>query len=184
MIEREIVDAYLWQGDDGTAWWMIHTTNPGGPPYVYALPACTFANLAVEYGLDPDDIDTLLDVAIHQLHIPEPGVRRNAETDPAARKGMLRGGRPVTLGNADSTSHAREAHLERVAWVKETAVRVTAPTPGRRRVASPHALDLAGQAVEVDPGERLAVLKATYRPDPQLMAETRRRLKAALGRDV
>ncbi|MEV1167331.1 hypothetical protein [Nonomuraea sp. NPDC049784] len=184
MINREITDAYPWLGDDDTEWWMIHTTNPDGRPYVYAMPACTFENLAVEYGFEPDDIDTLLDVAIHQFHIPEPSMRRNHADDPAAGKGLLRKGAPVHLGNADSTAQARTAHLERIAWVKEKLVRVTVPERGQRRTVASGLDRAAVDAVEVDPHERLAALKATYKPDKSRMADTRNALSMLLGRPV
>ncbi|MFI9553732.1 hypothetical protein [Nonomuraea endophytica] len=175
------MDAYLHLGDDDTEWWMIVTKHQDGTLHVYALPSCTFENLAVEYGLDPDDIDELLRVAILQLHIPHPALRSNAPKDVAAVQGMLREGKPVALGNADSTAQAREAHLARISWVEQNVVQVVMPVPGRR--IHTEAADL-GLAEDVDPSARLAELKATYQPDPARMAATRDRLALVLGRRV
>ncbi|MEV0147067.1 MULTISPECIES: hypothetical protein [unclassified Nonomuraea] len=179
MITREIVDACMHVGDDDAEWWMIVTANEDGTHHLYALPSITFENLAAEYGFDPDDVDHLLKVAILQLHIPSPLQRKNAATDPAAAKGMVRQGRPVSLSNADSTAQAREAHLERIAWVEETVLRLVEPSPGKKRM-SPK----ADGATEVEPHERLQALKATYRPDPRRVERRRRHLAAKLGRDV
>ncbi|WP_113705359.1 hypothetical protein [Nonomuraea lactucae] len=183
MITREIVDAYEHVGDDDTEWWMIVTASPDGTRHVYALPACTFENLSVEYGLDPGDIDELLRIAILQLHIPHPMQRANAANDAAALAGLVRNNRPVTFGNADSTGQAREAHLARIAWVEAHEVRILWPSPAARPTS--RALDVdPGQDAVVDPHERLAALKATYRPDKERMAATRDHLSMLLGRPV
>ncbi|MFI6793687.1 hypothetical protein ACIBG4_40785 [Nonomuraea sp. NPDC050383] len=183
MITREIVDAYMHIGDDDTEWWMIATANPDGSHHVYALPACTFENLAAEYGFDADDIDHLLKVAMLQLHIPHLLPKENAAKDPAAAKGLVHQGKPVTLGNAATTAQAREAHLERIAWVEQNAVRVVDPVPGRKRT-SPAGNALAADTVEVEPHERLRALKQTYKPDPRRIERTRRHLAAKLRRDM
>ena len=183
MITREIVDAYLFTHPDGVERWTIQTRNEDGTLHSYLIPSEAFENLAVEYGFDPDDIDTLLKVAMLQPHIPEPRMPSNHGTDPAARKGYVRNGKPVVLETAASTDEAREALLERIRWVEENKVRIVEPKPGGRRKL--RALDIdPHNDVEIDPYERLQALKATYRPDKMRMQEKRQRLRAILGRDV
>jgi hypothetical protein len=64
---------------------------------------------AAEYGIDPTDTETLLDIVLHEPHLPmdEPD-----EDEPQAMR-YAQGG--PTLWEADSTTKARDAHLERVA---------------------------------------------------------------------
>ncbi|MFI6886745.1 hypothetical protein [Streptosporangium canum] len=178
-IERHIVDAFASE-HAGVEMWTIRTRNPAdpdAPDYCYLLPSITFENLAVEYGLPEDDIDELLRVAILQLHVP-------SHLDaPAAAQGLMRDGRPVTLGTADSTRQAREAHLARIAWVEANRVRIVAPNPSTARMVQ--ALDADEPAeVAVDPAERLRALKASYRPDATRMKQRRADLQRLLGREV
>ncbi|PZG53122.1 hypothetical protein C1I98_06075 [Spongiactinospora gelatinilytica] len=161
--------------------WTIRTRDPAmpdAPDHCYMLPSITFENLAVEYGLDPDDIDELLRVAILQLEIPA-----KMMTSSGAARDLLRGGRPVTLDNAESTAQAREAHLKRIALVEADHVRIAWPKPGMRVLARTLDADVSSET-EVDPYQRLEALKATYRPDRKRMGEKRMALSTVLGREV
>ncbi|MBB4702586.1 hypothetical protein [Sphaerisporangium siamense] len=183
MITREIIDAYAMVHPDGVERWTIVTRQPDGTLWPYLLPSETFENLAVMYGLDPDDIDELLRVAMLELHIAEPRLPGNFAADPAAAAGHVRDGRPVVVETAETTEQAREAHLARVAWVEENEVRIVTPKPGRRRML--RALDIDSEAdVEVDAHERLAQLKATYQADHDRMRDKRQMLSRAIGRQV
>lgn len=187
MIVREIVDAYALVHPDGVERWTIVTRTPDGSLWPYLIPTITFENLAVEYGLDPENIDELLRIALLQFHAPDPWQRPDVETDPAARKGYVRHGLPVRLDNSDSTAQAREAHLERIAYTEQHIAKFVMPKPGVKRTM-PTLQQVGGRVesatVEVDAAERLAALKATYRPNYMRMVETRKRLQAELGRDV
>jgi len=169
---------------DGVEYWTIVTKNPDGSSYVYLLPAVTFENLAVEYGLDETDIDTLLEVAILQLHVPEPSRPGNDKADPAAKAGHVRDGKPVTLANADSTQQAREAHLARIAWVRDNVVDVVMPQPGKKTKRIARALDVDQADDEIEPFKRMQDLKGSYRPNYMRMVKTQKQLRDALGRQV
>ncbi|WP_433426379.1 hypothetical protein ACQP1V_42785 (plasmid) [Microtetraspora malaysiensis] len=183
VIEREIVDAFTGVHNDGVARWTVMTRNPDGTLHAYLLPACTFDNLVAEYGFDAGDIDTLLKVAMLQLHIPAPELRSNAAIDAAAAAGFMRLGRPVTLGNSDSTGQARQAHMERIRWVEENLVRIVDPQPGQAMRVQALGRGVQAEA-SVDPYERLSQLKGTYLPDPEQIEERREELRQALGREV
>lgn len=181
---HEIVDAYVHVHPDGVERWTIVVRDDTGTQYAYVMPSDTCENLAVEYGLPEDDIDTLLKVAMLQCHIPEPRHPANHASDPAAKKGHVRKGRPIVLENADSTDQAREAHLERIRWVESNLVRIVEPKPGKAQ-RMVRALDVDPDTdVEVDPHSRLAALKATYRTDKDRIREKKRALGRALGREI
>lgn len=99
---------------------------------------------AAEYGIDPRDFDTLIDVVLHEPFIPDPGDPANFRDDAAAARGYvspaveLRRGVvpfelvPTTLVNAEARELARGAHLERVAHAKQHVGRVARPNqPGK-----------------------------------------------------
>lgn len=176
MIERKVIDAYINVGDDGVEWWMVITENPDGSKHTYALPSVTFENLAAEYGFDESDIDFLLDIAIHQLHIPEPLQKSNRDNDAAAKMGFVRDGMPVTLGNADSIDHAREAHLERIRWVKNNEIRVVMHDEHASGSARNLSADMNIQS------DKLASLKETYQFDPDRLEAKRKAVQSHIER--
>jgi hypothetical protein len=87
--------------------WFIDMDVEGAHPWIYVIPHSTFFHRSAEYGLDPSDFDTLLDVVIHEHHF------ELHHTD------------PTFLYNTDEKT-AREAHLARVAAAKQ---RVTHQDP-------------------------------------------------------
>jgi hypothetical protein len=68
------------------------------------MPTVTLEWRSAEYGIDPADVDTLLDVILHEPHIPltdDGSGPRYADNGP-------------DLWTAESTTAAREAHLARI----------------------------------------------------------------------
>lgn len=179
-IIREVIDAVKIRRND-VDWWMVTTQNPDGSRYAYALPSFTFENLSVEYGFDPDDIDSLLDIAIHQLHIP-PLEDLPDDEDPAFQKGISVSGGKAHFGNAPTSETAKAAHLERVKWVKENMVEVRFPEKsGQKRMVN--RMDLStDEDVEVDPHNRLEILKQSYKPDAKRMNRYRSRIISEFNR--
>jgi hypothetical protein len=104
MIKIEFTDAV----DDGRHW-IVHRritrTENGGEPVVeegiHVFPHDALEWRAAEYGIDPSDVDTLMDIVLAEPYITsedyEPG---------------------TTLYDAPSIQDAREAHLSRCAKVK------------------------------------------------------------------
>jgi len=99
----------------------IDYTKPDGTHHRHITPPEALAWRAAEYDIDPADVDTLIDIIVHEVFIPDPTKPWNRKTDAAVKKGMLRkGGAPVTLANSTSAVEAREAHMARIEEVKKT----------------------------------------------------------------
>lgn len=79
--------------------WIIEMDVEGALPWVYANPVHTLGLRSAEYGIDPNDVDTLIDIMIHEHHFQVPDSH------------------PTFLWNTDEKT-AREAHLARVADAK------------------------------------------------------------------
>lgn len=133
MDERTITE--ITEGVIGeTLTWQVRMTDAEGKEHVHVFPQETLAWRAAEYGIDPADTDTLLDIILHEPFLPDLAVPAAAATDPAARAGLnastlaSKGSaavEPVQLHNAPSTSVAREAHQLRIAGVKRhTRIRI------------------------------------------------------------
>jgi hypothetical protein len=122
------------------------------------FPKFTLEQRAAEYGFDPADVETLLDVVLHEQFVHSPG---GEIEDAAAAQGMLspalvsngaaRRGQmvPTDLFNAPTIKHARDAHLVRVAHAKKTRGRVHPPAKGPDpldRIRAEHGITRAGVA--------------------------------------
>lgn len=143
---REVI-----QVDSPQGWhWAVITEIPGlinphtgqNMRHVHTIPPDAFEWRAAEYDLDADkDFETLLDIILHELHIPDPLDPRNHADDAAAAEGLtspasetqwahIRQGDPVPthLYNAETVDKAREALLHRIAKVKSSTVEISSPT--------------------------------------------------------
>lgn len=89
----------------GRPCWQITLLRPDGAKHLHLMPGATLEWRAAEYGVDPKDVDTLLEIVLHEPHMqtvdnPQHGPRY-ADSGP-------------DLWTADSTDAARTAHLARV----------------------------------------------------------------------
>lgn len=135
-------------GTGGYAW-ETHAKRPDGAIAAHIFPKVIFEVRAAEYDIDPADIDTLLDVVLHEPHIPDATQARNHATDAAALLGHVADdGTPVHLYNATTVAHARIAHLARVEACKRDRVHITSP-----------------QALRAG-GDPLDVIRSAHSPDP------------------
>ena len=170
----EIIEAGEYFPNPDTPCWYVDMRRPDGGTRRHVFPQTTLAWRAAEYGIDPNDTETLLDIVLHEHFAPHPDNPLTAADDPVLAAGMLapavvsrgttRAGEPVpvTLYTADTTEQARKAHLMRIEHAKTEVVRVRAPKGHR------DPLDLIRQA-GVDPDQ---VATFTKRVD-----EHRRRLR-------
>ncbi|MQY07746.1 hypothetical protein [Actinomadura macrotermitis] len=167
--------------------WRVAYRRPDGGLTGYVFPVETLEWRAAEYGIDPADVTTLLDIVLHEPFIPDPTDPASFAGDAAAAKGMTvpaaaSGDRvaegdpvPVWLYNAETIEQARAAHLARVAAVKRDRVRVaTAARTGARAAADPlkaiHARAVDPAAVKAK-AEVVAALRERVRAEARLRDE-------------
>lgn len=116
---------------------VVKFTTEDGRNWAHGFTEDYPAFVAAAYGVDMSDnagaMDEIVDIILHQHHIPDPADPKNLETDAAAKQGMtavLANHRdyppgtvvPVTPFTAESPEQAREALMLRLAEVKENVV--------------------------------------------------------------
>lgn len=158
MDTRTIVSVTETATGSGTPCWMVLYQDDGGAFHSHTFPHDTLHWRAAEYDIDPADIDTLLDIVLHEPHIPDPNNPLYRDADIAAKQGLMaasRGGGqvPMTLANAPTLADARTAHLARVAEAKER-VQIKIPKVGK--------------------GDILAAVRASHQPDQARIARMRK----------
>lgn len=129
--------------------WYVDTERPDGSQRRHVFPKTTLAWRAAEYGIDPADTDTLLDIVLHEGFAPHPDNPLTAAADPVLAAGLLSPARasrgttragdlvPTTLYNAETTEQAREAHLMRVTHAKTEVVRIEGGKGARGDLLAP-----------------------------------------------
>ncbi|MGR6915433.1 hypothetical protein ACU635_14405 [[Actinomadura] parvosata] len=152
--------------------WCVYQYHPAAAMEIHhALPHSLLEWRAAMYALDPDDVPTLLDVALHEPYIP---ARTDVftRTDPGAAKVLeATAGLPTCWTSGVPDAERRDACLARIAAVKEYRVRLEpAPQPlraealafvGSDRVAPSDPLEPILSLARLDPvrveGRRMAV---------------------------
>lgn len=123
-----------------TECWAVHQERPDGTTHLHVFPADTLTWRAAEYGIDPADTTTLLDIVLHEPHLTDP----DTYDPPAAQALRQRAGHtaPVTLATARSRDEARQAHLARIEYTKATRTHVVSGGPAGRAAAGGDPLDI------------------------------------------
>lgn len=150
MINYDIIDLEC----RDTRWQVLMQDAETGMRHAHIFPHTVFQIRSAEYDIDPDDIETLLDIVLHEPHIPEPTFPHNH----AADAGLLAGHTvqdngvtvPAWLYNANTIVQARSAHLERIRHVKENVL-----------------------LVRTQPGDLLDAIREAHSPDAEFIATTR-----------
>lgn len=163
-----MAETWTVQSVEDTPWesssplWRVTLAKPNGDLHCHVFPHSIFDHRAAEYDIDPADINTLLDVVLHEPYLADPA-RLNAQDDPAAQQGYVNAqGKPAWLYNADSIEQARQAHLARIQHCKANTVRVVSPT------------STGGQEAAVkDP---LDALRRSYKPNLESVKKLRVRV--------
>ncbi|MDF5756670.1 hypothetical protein [Spongiactinospora sp. TRM90649] len=146
--------------------WGVYLVNPAdGGHGIHMFPHSTFEWRAAEYGIDPDDLETLLDVILHEPYIPDPSDSL-AWDDPAAAT-VLKAtrGLPTCWTPGVSDADRLAAHLERIRHVKQHAVGLKTIARADRQGA----LDFVG-ARRVAPADPLDPIRTQTRLDPVRVA--------------
>jgi hypothetical protein len=126
----------------GTPCWLVIMNRENGLKMGHLMPQEIIDNRAAEYGLDPADIDSILEIILHEEHLPmveDPvtGTVKHEDDD-------------QVVTSAESTTQAREAHLARL---KKSRVSV--------KVKGSKPLDKIRKGHRSDP-DRLAKLKEHF----------------------
>lgn len=114
----------------GADCWIVDYLTGTGEKTRHVFPKTTMEWRAAEYGFGVSDVDELLDIVLHEPHIPDIA----DPDDAAARIGLVtsraRDAEPITLYNAANTDDARAALRARIADAKQSWARVKS-TPGK-----------------------------------------------------
>ncbi|GAA1769857.1 hypothetical protein [Nonomuraea bangladeshensis] len=148
--------------------WGISRVRPDGQAHMHLIPHSTWEWRCAEYGIDPDDLDTLLDVVLHEPWIPDPADVLALGQPGVAEVLQETHGLPTcwTPGVPDADRLA--AHLARIEAVKTHRV-VMVPENRQFRQG---VVDFAGLAMTV-PEDPLEPVKTLTRLDPARVAARR-----------
>jgi hypothetical protein len=148
MTDWEITDIHSGEISSGVPGWIIYLQRPDGSSWATVIPKVAIDWRAAEYGLQ--DLDTIFDILLHEGHADD--ISQKAQEKPPMVS--LRTGQPIvskkakipdeplpSLYEATSTTEARNAHLERIARVKESKVRMVDPQGLLEQVKTDHQWD-------------------------------------------
>ncbi|WP_188197208.1 hypothetical protein [Nonomuraea sp. SYSU D8015] len=143
--------------------WCVYQFAPAtGVEIHHALPHTLLEWRCALYGIDPDDITTLLDVALHEPYIPAPDDVLTRTADPSA-VAVLQAthGLPTCWTPGVPDEERRAAYLARIAAVKQHRVRMEAAPQalraealayvGSTRAAPPDPLEPITSLIRLDP---------------------------------
>ncbi|MFI6909641.1 hypothetical protein ACIBKY_50860 [Nonomuraea sp. NPDC050394] len=141
--------------------WGVAAVRADGGAHMLIIPHSTWEWRAAEYGIDPEDLDTLLDVVLHEPWIPDPDDALARLNPAAAAQLEATHGLPTcwTPGVPDSDRLA--AHRARIAAVKEHRVQMLPENQAFRQGV----LDYVGLDVTA-PADPLEPIRTMVRLDP------------------
>ncbi|MGW2160421.1 hypothetical protein [Nonomuraea sp. NPDC001699] len=123
-------------------WCVYRFQPPAGMEIHHAIPHALLEWRCALYGLDPDDVPTLLDIVLHEPYIPG-GNDVFTRTDPGAVKVLeATRGLPTCWTPGIPEHERRAAYLERIRLVKEHRVQLEAAP----RVLRAEALEYVGSS--------------------------------------
>ncbi|HUR06292.1 MAG TPA: hypothetical protein VM347_27340 [Nonomuraea sp.] len=190
--EWVITEVRLCQAEEGTTYWALDLLRPDGVTILQVMPTGLMESLSAEYNIPPDDIDQLLDIALHQPFLPVP--RRDRELAVSSALGAARltaaaanvqaEPEPVTLWNAPTIDDARQSLLARIKELKQTKVRVLpfAQSSAAAKTRTLHRAGLAdaeAAAILEAPTDPLDLIRSTVVFDKHALARKRAEVAAA-----
>ncbi|WP_440063763.1 hypothetical protein [Streptosporangium sp. OZ121] len=104
--------------------WGVYRVKPNNETHMHIFPHSTFEWRAAEYGIDPDDLETLLDVILHEPWIPSLDDPFLWENPDAVKVAEAMHGLPTCWTPGVPDAVRLEAHLTRINAVKEHRVRL------------------------------------------------------------
>ncbi|MEQ4723760.1 hypothetical protein [Nonomuraea sp. B19D2] len=189
--EWVITEVRLCQAEEGTTYWALDLLRPDGVKILQVMPTELLESLSAEYDIPPDDVDQLLDIALHQPFLPVP--RRDRQLAVSSALGVASPtavaaaeqaeSEPVTLWNAPTIDDARRSLLARIEELKQK-VRVL-PFGQSSAAAKTRALNRAGlagaeaAAIVEAPTDPLDLIRSTAVFDKHALARKRAEVAAA-----
>lgn len=152
--------------------WGVWMTNPAGGSGVMVMPHTIFEWRSAAYGIDPDDLDTLLDVVLHELGIPNPDLPSTIADRGEAKILEACQGLPTCWTPGVSDADRLAAHLERIRLVKQHRFVVEPAPVGERQGA----LEFVGSA-RTAPTDPLDPIRTQARIDPVRVAAKRMQIE-------
>ncbi|MEV4091460.1 hypothetical protein [Streptosporangium saharense] len=157
--------------------WGVYEVGEDSTSYgISAVPHSLLEWRSAEYGIDHEDIDTLIDVALHERFIPHPQDALSWEDKAALPVLQATADLPTCWTPGVSPQTRQQAHLERIRLVKEHMVRLEAASHADRQGA----LTFVGSA-RVAPSDPLGPMREGIRLDPARVEA--KRLAVAWKRD-
>jgi hypothetical protein len=148
--------------------WGISRVRPDGVAHMHLVPHSTFEWRAAEYGIDPDDMDTMLDIVLHEPWIPNPHDALATMRPGAAEVLQETHGLPTCWTPGVPDAERLAAHLARIDAVKTHRV---AMVPENQRFRQ-GVVDFVGLNLTV-PADPLEQVKTLTRLDPARVAARR-----------
>lgn len=180
--------------------WEVWFTDSDDKNWAHAFPEVLPHHIAAAYGVDPSSAtvgDEVLDIILHQAHIPDFTDPVNFEADVAYQRGrkvtlkrdtphQFSGAEaPIHLYTSKDTAEAREIHLLRIAEVKKQVTYVSAFTLGSGKVKGLAATKLVGITQDpVDNFRKGHGITIDTIAEHTLFVETQRRAAAGLPKLV
>ncbi|TMR91455.1 hypothetical protein [Nonomuraea basaltis] len=141
--------------------WGIACVRPDGVPHMMIVPHSTWEWRCAEYGVDPDDMDTLLDIVLHEPWIPDPNDALARLNPAVAAQLKATHGLPTCWTPSVPDVERLAAHRARIDAVKQHRVQVM---PENQRFRQ-DVLDYIGLQVTA-PQDPLDPIKTGTRLDP------------------
>jgi hypothetical protein len=141
--------------------WGIACVRPDGVAHTMIIPHSKWEWECAYYGIDPDDVDTLLDVTLHEPWIPSPDDALARLNPAVAAQLEATHGLPTCWTPGVPDSERLAAHLARIDAVKQYRTQVLPESQQvRQDVLAFVGLDVAAPADPLEP------VKTTTRLDP------------------
>lgn len=145
----------------GNPLWGVYLVTEDGKSGVHIFPHSTFEWRSAAHGIDPDDIDSLLEVILHESFIPNPHDPLTAHDPLTTQFARDTHGWPTVWTPGVPDEDRRQACMERIRWVRERIVTIEPAARedrqgalefvGSTRVAPEHPLDPIRQQARLDP---------------------------------
>lgn len=124
---------YSGEHSERSGLWEVHSQRDDGSKHLFLIPKMALSCRAAEYGVDPEDVDTLMDLIMHEFRSP---TEMQEDADPGLKSKKL-----PRLLQVQNTSDALKFHQQRMRQ-----------SPIQYKIKGNKALDPIRQGHKPDPG--------------------------------